>query len=342
MSRTRQLFLHGGIVLFGLILGLVSLAIGLEVYGRVVQKLKRGSQFSSVQELQSEMVKGDEDADPAQGSVSLRSLIFPNPDDKIIYDLRPSIEVNFQKVPVRINSCGMRGGEVAITKAPGTYRIALLGDSFAFGWGVKEDESFAAVMERSLNRHSHGSPRFEVLNFGVPGYSTFQEVHKFITTDSDFNPDAVLVYFINNDWGYPFFVRDTTKVGGFLSGFEFARLTWRAMNPEVETQKLFLEGLDPNASMIALSDFTREHGMKLSIAINPYRKWEQDRSRMKVLRKRRDIEVIDLREPLNHSIEVRGIPTDTLQLVGDPHPSAVKHEIIGEILATSYLPYVSK
>lgn len=336
MSQVRQIVIKSGLVAFGLLLGILVLAFGVEILDRIQEHRGKGSDFGSLNELRAEMVSSDQQ--PANGgSVSLRAIIYPHPDDHIIYDLRPNISVTFQKVPVRTNSCGMRGAETTISKPPGVYRIALLGDSFTFGWGVDEDKIFARVLENTLNRTAKNGIRFEVLNFGVPGYSTFQEVSKFIESGADFNPDAVLVYFISNDFGYPFFVRDVTRSGGMLSGLEFTRLLGKALNPEMEDQRLLMGGLDPNSSMKILSDFTRERGIKLSFALNPYRKWEKDKSRMKILDERSDIEFIDMKEPLLYSIDVRKIPLNELQLPDDPHPSAKKHEIFGQILASYYL-----
>ena len=68
----------------------------------------------------------------------------------------------------RTNSAGMRGPEAAREPTPGTFRIALFGDSFVAGAGVAEEQTYAAQLERLL-AESGGAARFEVLNFGQPG-----------------------------------------------------------------------------------------------------------------------------------------------------------------------------
>ncbi len=337
MALGRQFFLKAGLALGGALFGLVLLAVSAEVYLRVSNRLHRGSSFESLADLRDSMLTREA---PSSGSLDLRDIIYPNPDDHIIYELRPNLDVTFQKVPVHTNSCGMRNREVATEKPIDVYRIALLGDSFAFGWGVREEESFAQVLERSLNRAAQGKFKVEVLNFGVPGYSTFQEVYRFIDMGAQFNPDAVLVYFVSNDFGYPFMVRDMARPGKLLSSFEFARLTWQAMNPDIAQQKMFLMGLDPNATLKVLSDFTRERGIQLAVAINPYQKWPKEKWRLPVLKKRNDITLIELGVPLNQAIEARHIPVEKLKLPTDPHPSAQKHALIGEILASYYLQYI--
>ncbi|MCB0353560.1 MAG: SGNH/GDSL hydrolase family protein [Bdellovibrionales bacterium] len=60
-------------------------------------------------------------------------------------------------------------------KPANTYRIAVAGDSFTFAPFMQFDDSFPKRLERMLNLNG-GDRRAEVLNFGVPGYSTSHEV----------------------------------------------------------------------------------------------------------------------------------------------------------------------
>jgi 23S rRNA pseudoU1915 N3-methylase RlmH len=61
------------------------------------------------------------------------------------------------------------------TKKPGTIRIAVVGDSFSFAPYMQYDDAFAKRMERWLNLNS-SQPNVEVINYGVPRYSTSHEV----------------------------------------------------------------------------------------------------------------------------------------------------------------------
>jgi hypothetical protein len=59
---------------------------------------------------------------------------------------------------ITINAQGRRGTAVPLKKPAGTYRIALLGDSVAFGSGVQVKDIFAAQLEWNLNAlaaHKH-------------------------------------------------------------------------------------------------------------------------------------------------------------------------------------------
>ena len=48
-------------------------------------------------------------------------------------------------VRIMTNSRGLRDEEIAERKAPGVRRIAVLGDSYMWGYGVENDEMFASV-----------------------------------------------------------------------------------------------------------------------------------------------------------------------------------------------------
>ena len=52
------------------------------------------------------------------------------------YELRPNLEKFAQNALVRTNSHGMRDRERSIERPAGVFRIAVLGDSFTFGFGV--------------------------------------------------------------------------------------------------------------------------------------------------------------------------------------------------------------
>src|SRR5215831_19042426 len=55
------------------------------------------------------------------------------------------------RVPVQFSSAGLRDREFALAKPPGTYRIALLGDSFVEALQVPLDSCAAKRLESALN-----------------------------------------------------------------------------------------------------------------------------------------------------------------------------------------------
>ncbi len=116
------------------------------------------------------------------------------------YELTPGGEGRHRGVAVRINSYGMRGREPAPRGTPDLVRIAVVGDSNTFGFAVEADQAYPAVLEKLLNDlTSEGSPGIEVLNFGVGGYSTRDEVavlrHRVLAWD----PALVVLGYALND-----------------------------------------------------------------------------------------------------------------------------------------------
>ncbi len=324
--KAKLLLVFGGLV-FGLVLSEVAL--------RFLRTDKSGSEFENLADLRRAMLRPDQKSN--SGKVTLADLIYPNPDDRIIYELRPNLNLRFQRAQVETNSCGMRDLERHPSKVPGTYRIALLGDSFAFGWGVERTQGFAAALETSLNQVSQAGLAVEVLNFGVPGYSTFQEVHSFLQKGADFNLDEIIVYFVDNDFGLPFFVRDVYEPGGFLAATQFARLTWQGRDPKIEQQKLAIHGWDPNTSLRKLSNWARDNGIRLSILINPKKDWRKVKSQLTLLKKRKDIRIFNIREQLLKLVEARGIKPEELTLSFDPHPSPLKHALLAELVTPYFM-----
>jgi lysophospholipase L1-like esterase len=98
-----------------------------------------------------------------------------------------------------VNSHGMRDVEHAVLKPPGTFRIVVLGDSFTFGDGVAPGDAYPKQLERLLNGGAAGGAAYEVLNAGVPGYSTAIEAIHLEELGLRFDPDLVLLGFMLND-----------------------------------------------------------------------------------------------------------------------------------------------
>ena len=92
---------------------------------------------------------------------------------------------------IEINSDGLRGPEAPLQAPPGTYRIALLGDSFIEAFEVPYRSTVGEVLERRLAA-LRGSP-VEVLNFGVGGYGTTQELLTLQHKVWKYDPDLVLL-----------------------------------------------------------------------------------------------------------------------------------------------------
>jgi len=95
---------------------------------------------------------------------------------------------------VRINSHGFRDVERDYQKPPNTVRIAVLGNSWTEALQVPHQKTFCTVLEQKLAASGcFSGKRIEVLNFGVAGYSTAQELLTLQQEVWKYNPDVILV-----------------------------------------------------------------------------------------------------------------------------------------------------
>jgi hypothetical protein len=92
---------------------------------------------------------------------------------------------------VSFNSVGMRDTEHTFEKKAGTFRILLLGDSFMEALQVPDDSTLARLMERDLTRAT-GRP-VEVVNAGVSGWGTGDELRYLTRYGLAYHPDLVVV-----------------------------------------------------------------------------------------------------------------------------------------------------
>ena len=152
---------------------------------------------------------------------------FYVPDDEVGWALNPGVAGWFKdegRSYFTVNSQGRHDSYVAVTKPPHTIRIAVLGDSFTEAKQVPIEQNFCSVIEHELPKCPaiHGE-RVEVMNFGVQGYGTGQELITLRDRVWQYSPDIVaLAFYTSNDvldnsptlgrtLARPFFVRRNGK-----------------------------------------------------------------------------------------------------------------------------------
>jgi hypothetical protein len=96
------------------------------------------------------------------------------------------------QVTVAMNSKGLRDVEHDYAKAPGTYRILVLGDSYVEALQVRLEETFPRLLEKELNRSGR---RVEVVNTGVADWGTDHELVYFRVEGVKYDADLVLLAF---------------------------------------------------------------------------------------------------------------------------------------------------
>ncbi len=97
---------------------------------------------------------------------------------------KPNFQVDF----IKHNSAGYRGPEVSIPKREGITRIVTLGGSTTYGAGAPEAATWPSILQRNLGEG------FEVVNLGVPGYTSVENLIQTALLISDFQPDIAIYY----------------------------------------------------------------------------------------------------------------------------------------------------
>ncbi|MBN2370276.1 MAG: SGNH/GDSL hydrolase family protein [Vicinamibacteria bacterium] len=171
-GRFRRFFFVGALVVVGPMFSLLALEVG----ARIIERGRRHPPGSSL----------------------TAPLLRPNPNGtgsfRNIPDLRLTAIVKGRTIDFSTNGFGMRWRDVALRKANGVKRIAVLGDSFVYGcWAGSPARTFVGVLDREL-----GEP-YEALNFGVSGYG-FDDMELMLLEETlRFAPDYVLVASYNGN-----------------------------------------------------------------------------------------------------------------------------------------------
>ena len=165
-SRVRELFAKLLLVLIGFAIGGVIAEVALRVAG-----------YSYPEFYQRDTVRG--------------------------FSLLPGAEGWYRKegeAYVRINGDGLRDQEHETTKPANTFRIAVVGDSYCEAFSVSLEEAFWSVMGKKLVE-CDASPgmQIEVINFGVSGYGTAQELLTLREKVWKYSPDLVLLAVTTNN-----------------------------------------------------------------------------------------------------------------------------------------------
>lgn len=127
---------------------------------------------------------------------------FFGPQDSVRMSSNPKLIYELKAGSGGINSDGFFDKERSIPKPPETFRIAVLGDSVAFGAGVEQKNNFPSVLESLLNKlkpYVNTKTKFEVLNFSVYGYNTNNEIEVLKTKVGKYAPDMIILAYTLND-----------------------------------------------------------------------------------------------------------------------------------------------
>jgi lysophospholipase L1-like esterase len=249
-----------------------------------------------------------------------------------------------------VNSAGFRDQELALGKHPDRTRIALLGDSVAFGYGLPPDQGVADRLEAELGEG------YEVLNCGVVGYNTQQTAELYARSVRPFQPDVVVLLYVLND------AVPAAQMIAFLNrvaqkpsatgpappaglhalarlGEAFERL--RGLDPE-ELAPYVHESHEDEASwstvdagLARIGSIAREDGAGLLLAITPHffdlddYAFADVHEQVALAARLQGFAVVDLRQSLRgtHPVALRLDPGDVT------HPSPLGHQLMAAAIA---------
>jgi len=98
----------------------------------------------------------------------------------------------------RINAQGFRDDQnYEYEKPAGRRRILVLGDSMTEGYEVRQNSTFAKVLEHRLRENGIDA---QVMNTGVSGFGTAEELMFLEHEGMKYHPDAIVLAFFANDF----------------------------------------------------------------------------------------------------------------------------------------------
>lgn len=276
-------------------------------------------------------------------------------DPELMWELRAGAE--------GVNALGLRGPPLA--DPPARFRIALLGDSVAYGLGLEGEETIAVRLQVHLRE---AGLDVEVLNLGVAGYNTCQEARRLERLLPVIDADAVVLLFCLNDFlgsdGIPEGVLRAAQQAGagealqlsyrLASGSALMRelMTWShlvrllhglapAEPAVVQGAKARVRAHDDDTEVVVglerIARTARAAGVGVTVAIvpsferTPVNKEHQLHKRVAALARKAGFAVLDLAGPLREALLSSDEP---LSLRGDTiHPNALGADMAAQAIA---------
>lgn len=137
-----------------------------------------------------------------RGNEGASKLVRPDQDTEIFYELIPDLDTFFLGKSVKTDADGLRVGKKRNANddfpVDKKIRIAGIGDSSMFGWGVEMEDTYLYRLEELLNNASTGQ-KFESFNFAVPGYNSAVESAVFKKKALKVKPRILLLHYDHND-----------------------------------------------------------------------------------------------------------------------------------------------
>jgi len=155
----------------------------------------------------------------------------------------------------RVNNIGLRGPDTTWTKPQGTYRILLLGGSSTWGIGPSEEnKNWPCILQNILAAKST-TKNVEVLNLGVPGYTTVESLIQLALIGISLSPDIIVIVHGYNDW-------KPGSTPGFKTDYSHWRTREKTWIQCISTYSRFIEKISAHISYLS-ADLKLKSGKKL-------------------------------------------------------------------------------
>lgn len=126
------------------------------------------------------------------------SFIRPSNNANLFYELLPNVRVKWNNSIVVTDPSGyFRISEVQKEPVLPDIKVALVGDSTAFGWKVNYEETYGEILRKKLEDYTHKS--ISLRNYSVPGYNSHQILTTLKERVLEWNPDLIILHYDHND-----------------------------------------------------------------------------------------------------------------------------------------------
>jgi lysophospholipase L1-like esterase len=286
-------------------------------------------------------------------------IVVPGPQ---VFEFKPNVSGVFpgnvdqnRTFPYRTNEHGLRDRNRS-AKRLGSKRVLVMGDSYAWGYAVAEDEAFPQTAERLLKERGHSD--IEVINGGIPDYNSRQERQLLERLMPIYAPDEVFLAYVVNDaepstampnspdetyrHASSWFLTELAEVanrrlfrrrvfpsqkdgvgGSYLDGFAEGSVKWRDSKQAIREMRDLCTARRIPFAILILPDFTQEFDDRY--ALRPIHdavmNWGRELG----------IPAFDLLVPF------RGEDHQSLLVPWDGHPNAEAHRRIAEFLIARIL-----
>lgn len=108
--------------------------------------------------------------------------------------------VGHEDVPFHIdtNGEGFRDIDHPLVAPPGTFRVAMFGDSYIFGIGIEQPDTLARRLDQEMNK-TDPAKHYDVMSFGLPGLNMEGMGRVTQSMGLKYRPDVATYSFIADD-----------------------------------------------------------------------------------------------------------------------------------------------